>query len=61
MNERDVAVYVVVVYGSYHSDDKRTLYGPFDTLTDAEQWLSWSLPFPLRQFRCQVEPVLGVA
>ena len=56
MNERDVAVYVVVVYDS---DDERTLYGPFDTRIAAEQWLSWSLPFPLRHFS-QVEPVLGV-
>lgn len=60
MNERDIAAYVVVVYVSYDSAEQRTLYGPFNTLTDAEQWLSWSLPSPLRQFS-QVEPVLGVA
>ena len=59
MNERDIAAYVVVVYVSYDSAEQR-MYGPFNTLTDAEQWLSWSLPSPLRQFS-QVEPVLGVA
>ena len=58
MNERDVAVYVVVVYDS---DDERTLYGPFDTRIAAEQWLSWGLPIPLRSAWNRVEPVLRVA
>ena len=57
MNVRDVAAYVAVVY----LHEEPTLYGPFETLNDAEQWLSWGLPIPLRSAWNRVEPVLRVA